>query len=184
MLTDSPESLTTGQYLSGEETTRRRELVWGVVREPAAPLYSHQHVVTRLTVLLDDHVRRHGLGQVVVSPIDVVLDEQKALILQPDVVFLSNERLRLIRGQIWGGPDLVLEVLSPGSRRYDHKDKLGWYRTYGVREYWVVDQIALEITVHVFDAKRERAVTFGRRRTLRSRVLPDLRLPVASVFRR
>jgi Uma2 family endonuclease len=169
-------------YLAGEETTRRRELVWGVVREPPAPFYVHQRLVTDLTVTLQLHVRRYGLGQVVVSPIDVVLDEQKALIVQPDIIFLSNDRLRFVRGQVWGAPDLVIEVLSPGSGRYDRQQKLGWYRIYGIREYWVVDPIAVEITVHSFGGKRKRTAAYGRRRTLRSRVLLDLRLPIADVF--
>lgn len=174
--------LIVSDYLAGEETNRRQELVWGVVREPPGPFYNHQRLVTDLTVLLHYHVRRYGLGQVVVSPIDIVLDEKKALVLQPDVVFLSNKRLRFIRKQIWGPPDLVVEVLSPGSTRYDRIQKLAWYQAYGVREFWIVDTFAEVITVHAFSGKRRRSTTFGLRRTLRSRVLPDLRLPVAKVF--
>lgn len=169
-------------YLTGPESLRRRELVWGIVREPAAPFYSHQRLVTDLTVLLQGHVRRYGLGEVVVSPIDIVLDEARGLVLQPDIVFLSKERLGLVRSQIWGAPDLVVEVLSLGSSAYDRKDKLAWYRRYGVREYWIVDPIALEIIVHVFGRRRVRTTTFGPRRPVRSAVLRNLRLPVARLF--
>ena len=61
----------------------------------------------------------HGLGRVLVSPVDVVLDEKKALIVQPDIVFISRERIGIVRDRIWGAPDLVIEVLSPGTRRRD-----------------------------------------------------------------
>src|SRR5436190_4015634 len=131
--------ITTVEFLRGPETLRRRELVCGVVREPPAPFYSHQRLLTDLAVALHEHVREHDLGEIVVSPIDVVLDRAKGLVLQPDLVFLSSENRKLIRNQIWGAPDLLVEVLSPGSQSYDKRRKLGWYRQYGVREYWVVD---------------------------------------------
>ena len=73
------ERLTTDDYLLGPEDLRRRELVWGVVREPPAPRYGHQTVVTRTTVILDQHVRAARRGVVLVSPIDVVLDEANSL---------------------------------------------------------------------------------------------------------
>ena len=92
-------------YLGGAESLRRRELVWGTVREPPAPFWPHQEVVTRATVLLYEHVERHRLGAVSASPLDVVLDEDRGLVVQPDVVFLSNQRLRLIDDQVWGPPD-------------------------------------------------------------------------------
>src|SRR6185295_370163 len=56
-------------YLRRLESVQRRELVWGVVREPPAPFYDHQHMVTRLTVLLTSHADAAGAGQVCVSPI-------------------------------------------------------------------------------------------------------------------
>src|SRR5439155_13735254 len=102
--------LSSFSYLRGPETLRRRELVWGMVREPPAPFYYHQRLVTDLTVLLQQHVRTHNLGQVCVSPVDVVLDQVEALVVQPDVIFVSNDRIGIIRDQIWGAPDLVVEV--------------------------------------------------------------------------
>ena len=78
----------------------------------------------RATVLLDTHVRAHGLGRVFVSPLDVVLDRVEALILQPDVVFIATANLALLQGPVMGAPDLVVEVESPGSRQYDRVAKL------------------------------------------------------------
>jgi Uma2 family endonuclease len=139
--------LKTADYLAGDESLARRELIWGVVREPPAPRWGHQSLVTRVVVLLDQFVRAHNLGRVCVSPIDVVLDKRKALVVQPDVVFVSNERAGIVEHLIWGAPDLVVEVESLGTRTRDRRSKLRWYRQYGVREYWLIDPRGGVLTV-------------------------------------
>jgi Uma2 family endonuclease len=170
-------------YLGGEETLDRQELEWGrVVREAPGPFYRHQSAVTELTVLLATHVRRYDLGRVVVSPIDVVLDVERALVVQPDIVFVSNERLSIIRNQIWGAPDLVVEVLSASTTRRDRTKKLGWYRDYGVRECWLVDQSAERVEIHELGTAR-RVSRFGPERRIRSTVLPQLTFRAGIIFR-
>ena len=139
--------MTTNEYLHSYETNRPRELTYGIVREPPAPFYSHQEVVLKIARLLADHVEKNALGNVGVAPIDVILDVDRSLIVQPDVLFVSNERKPIIRDQIWGAPDLVVEVLSPGTAAYDRTQKLGWYRQYGVRECWLIDPAASRVTV-------------------------------------
>ena len=168
-------------YLSGEETLRRQELEWGVVREAPGPSFGHQSRVTSLTLLLAAHVREHRLGCVVVSPIDVVLDVEKALVVQPDLVFVSTERQSIIRHHIWGAPDLVVEVLSPRTARRDRTTKLAWYDQYGVRECWLVDPVARRVEVHELGSS-PRVRRYGVNRRLKSTVLPILRLVVSDVF--
>src|SRR5438105_2829792 len=119
--------VTTVDYLKEAETLRRRELVWGVVREAPGPEFGHQSSVTDLTTALNMHVHAYGLGRVCVSPVDVILDEPAGLVVQPDIVFISNERLGIIRQRIWGAPDLAIEILSPGTKTYDRRTKLDWY---------------------------------------------------------
>ncbi len=170
-------------YMSGAESLRRRELVWGVVREPPAPFWSHQEIVTRTTVLLYEHVASRRLGKVSAAPLDVVLDEARGLVVQPDVVFLSNERLHLVRNQVWGAPDIVVEVESRGTRRRDRIDKRGWYRRYGVREYWLIDAEARTVTVFLFgDTGRATRRTFKGRARVRSVVLPGFDQPASAFF--
>ena len=176
------ERIEVDDYLSGPEEMRRRELVWGVVREPPSPRYGHQSVVTRTTGMLDFHVRQHQLGVVCVSPMDVVLDEKNALIVQPDVLFVSNERAGIVREQIWGAPDLVVEVASPGTGRYDRTTKIEWYRSYGVRECWLIDPHEAVVTVVDLVASREASRSFSGDDPVRSEVLAAFSAPAREFF--
>jgi len=163
------------------ETSRRYELVYGVVREPAAPSWDHQTIVARVSNQLERHVMRRQLGQVAFSPLGVILDAERNLIVQPDIVFVSTARSHIIRDRLWGAPDLVVEVVSVGSGNYDRHVKREWYQQYGVREQWIVDPIARTIEVAslpVFPSATE----FGDGRIARSHVLPSLRLRITPVF--
>lgn len=175
-------------YLAGEETNRPSELVFGVLREPAAPSFRHQIVVGQVYLRLERHVRRHALGRVVQSPIDVILDPERALVVQPDVVLVSTARLQICREQIWGPPDLVVEVLSTATQRHDRIVKLAWFRRYGVRECWLVDPVAASIDVvdltvggDAAAATTDTVVAEGAR-VVRSAVLPGLRLRATDLF--
>ena len=139
--------LTLRDYLAGEETNRPLELAYGVLREPAAPTWEHQVVVGRVCQRLERHVSRYGLGRVVQSPVDVVLDHDRALVVQPDVVFVATERLSICKARIWGAPDLAVEVLSMGTARHDRSVKLAWFQRYGVRECWLVDPVSGHVEV-------------------------------------
>lgn len=138
----------TWTYLDSDETLQRRELIWGYVRDaPAAPFWGHQEIVTRITVLLYQHVWSAGLGRVCTSPVDVVLNAGRGLVLQPDIVYVSTARADIVRNQVWGAPDLVVEVESQGTRRRDRVWKRRWYLDAGVRECWIVDPLGPTVTV-------------------------------------
>ncbi len=174
--------MTTYDYLDGEETNRKRELAYGVLREPPAPFFSHQQLVFRVARLLADHVEPRGLGRVGLAPIDVVLDAERALVLQPDVLFVAAERLSIIRDQVWGAPDLVVEVLSMSTEARDRQEKLGWYRQYGVREYWIVDLRNECVTVVDFTTGTPEPHVYDSLGTIRSTILPEFHAEVSSVF--
>ncbi len=162
--------LTVADYLGMPETNKPQELVYGILREPPAPFYGHQAVVTRVAAVVGDFVRRTKAGAVCVSPVCV------SLVLQPDVIFVAASRMHIISDRVWGPPDLVVEVLSPGTARRDRTRKLDWYRAYGVRECWLVDAGACEVTVIRLDrsnAPRRRSYRGNER--IYSRVLAGFR---------
>jgi Uma2 family endonuclease len=175
--------MTADEYLyETDETNRHRELLLSRVAEPPAPFFSHQSLVLRVARVWSDHVESRGLGRVAVAPVDVVLDRERALIVQPDVLFVSTARLAMIRDQVWGPPDLVAEVLSLGSIHYDRGQKLEWYRQYGVREYWLVDLYDDSVTVVDFTGPSPVMRSAKGVESIRSTVLPELELSAFGVF--
>lgn len=103
-----------------------------------SPGLKHQRVVKRLVVMLDGFVGARDLGEVFVSPFDVLLAEGDYL--EPDVLFVRKDRADVVTDRgIEGPPDLVAEVLSPATEARDRGSKLERYRLYGVPEYWIVD---------------------------------------------
>jgi Uma2 family endonuclease len=174
--------LSVEKYFQYPETHRRMELVFGVVREPPAPRWGHQSVVTRLVTLLDTYVRGEQLGRICVSPLDVILDAERALVVQPDVVFISTERLAIVRERVHGAPDLAIEVLSSGTALHDRTVKLEWYREYGVRESWLVDPVECAVEILNFESGVDRRRIFAGRAPVESHVLPGLTVPVGEFF--
>ena len=173
--------LSVDEYLELPETVSPMELVHGIVRDAPSPDYSHQSVVTRLGALLYDHVRQFGLGRICLAPMDVVLDAKKALVVQPDIMFVSTARLRIIRGRVWGAPELVVEVLSPGTALRDRTPKLGWYRRYGVLEYWLVDVDHQYVDVVDF-TRRSPPVRVRGSESIASAVLTEWTASIDSIF--
>lgn len=175
--------MTTNEYLYDTgETNRLRELHAGILREPPAPFFSHQSLVLRVARVWSDHVEPRRLGRVAVAPVDVILDEARDLVLQPDVLFVASERLSIIRNQVWGAPDMVAEVLSPGNERHDRTQKLAWYRQYGVREYWIVDLRDESVTVVDFTGALPEERYAKGVESIQSSVLPALQTSAFGIF--
>ena len=105
-------------------------------------------------------------------------------VFQPDIVFISNERLGIIHSDgIHGAPDLVIEVLSPGTERIDRTLKSERYEMFDVSEYWQANPIAKTILVlRARDGAFERVGLFTEGMTLETPLLPGLRVDVSEVF--
>ena len=171
--------IATDEYFRLPETNRPMELAYGYVREPAMPFGDHQLVVVRLCSLLDAHVRERDMGKVF-TPLDVVLDREAALVVQPDLLFISKARLAIVPDRVWGPPDLVVEVASPSTEQHDRTLKAAWYGRYGVKECWLVYPRDRRIEVVDFNANsRESFEGDGR---IRSRVLPEFNERAAACF--
>ena len=114
--------------------------------EMPAPKRIHQRIVKLVTKYLDEFVVLNALGEVFVSPFDVVFD--KGNVCQPDVLFLSTERSGFsTEAGIMGAPDLIVEVVSKGSVVRDYVEKKTDYETFGVLEYWIIDPMNETIIV-------------------------------------
>lgn len=173
----------TAEYLRTPETVLPRELAFGVMRVAEAPRASHQRVVVELLLALAPFVRSHGLGEVLPAPIDVILDYDAHLVVQPDLVFVSTERADIVADQVHGAPDMAIEVLSPRPRVGQLDERLGWFARYGVRECWIADQQIRRISVVRLEANAfaERAVFSGAER-IESAVLAGVPVTPLQIF--
>lgn len=130
--------LTYEDYQRLPDDGRTYEIWEGELQMTPAPAPRHQDAVINLGSLLRQHVRSRGLGKIYIAPIDVVLDF--TTVVQPDLLYLSAERLHLVTEKnIAGAPDLVVEVLSPGTAVRDRLEKAQLYARKGVPHLWILD---------------------------------------------
>lgn len=133
----SPTSWTYAEYARLPSDGKRYEVLDGSVLVTPSPGTSHQRIAFRVARILDNYVREHSIGEVLWDLDLLFVDGQ---FLRPDIQFVSTaERTRLTDPGMEGAPDLVVEVVSPSSRRIDSVLKPARYAEFGVREYWAVD---------------------------------------------
>ncbi|HSH37671.1 MAG TPA: Uma2 family endonuclease [Chthoniobacterales bacterium] len=148
-----------------------------------APMLSfyHQEIALRFYRELHDWVAERKLGKVMGLPIDMVLSPHR--VPQPDITFVSKERLHIIQRSLMGPADLVAEIISPGGRTRDRIEKRDLYEQYGVREYWIIDPEAQMVEVLALEGGQytlaARAVTGE---AAASRLLHDFQVDVSRLF--
>jgi Uma2 family endonuclease len=129
----------------------RCELIRGRFYLSPAPTPLHQIVLLLLAGHFLEIAEASG-GLAAVAPLDVPLASHS--VVQPDVVYLTAARRKIVGKRLEGVPDLVIEVLSPATSRRDRGEKLALYAESGesgVREYWIVDPEARQIEFLVND---------------------------------
>lgn len=177
--------MTYDEYCLLPEDRNQYELFDGELVMTPSPSREHQKVVLRLARFLADHVERQTLGEVYISPLDAIFDPYT--VLQPDILFVSKERLAEVgRERIEGAPDLVVEVLSPSTFYKDLRRKMAVYSRFGVEEYWIVDPETKTIELYGRGQKGKEGLELVRRfsagETLESRLLAGFRLEVSIIF--
>lgn len=163
---------------------QRYEVVRGHLYVSPAPSYRHQATVGELFWQLSQFVRSRQLGQVLAAPFDVLLPGGLATPVQPDLMFFrTDNRPRPGDLQFRGVPDLVVEVLSPGTRQLD-RAKLATYRDAGVPEVWHADPRTRTLVRYTLNAggTDHEQTRGGEGDVVASRVLPGLQLDVREVF--
>ncbi len=158
------------------------QLIEGELVMSPAPEEAHQRVEMRFVLDLGNFVTQRELGQVYTSPMDVYFGERETY--QPDIVFVSRERLEIItRTRIEGAPDLVVEILSPATGYYDLAHKKDVYEKSGVKEYWILDPKATSIEVLWNEKGRFVTLTKHRARGVaESKLLSGFKVDVATLF--
>jgi Uma2 family endonuclease len=139
--------LTYDDFLLFPDDGRRHELIDGVHHVTPSPNLRHQELVGRLYFEIELFLRRHpGTGRVFVAPFDVLFTRWD--IVEPDLLYIAADQADILTSKnVQGPPALVIEVLSPGTRRTDEHGKRLLFERGGVREYWMVDPEFDAVTV-------------------------------------
>ena len=169
-------------YANLPEDGNRYEVVDGVLYMVPSPGREHQKASGEIFVHLHRCIQLSGLGEVFYAPFDVELAPNT--VVQPDVFVILNDQLNKITdSRVIGAPDLVVEIVSPGSMGYDRREKQDSYARAGVPEYWIVDPLAQNVELLFLDAEAYRSQgIFQGKSVLPSRIVPQLATPVESFF--
>jgi len=177
----TPDRYTYKDYLLIDDDKRYEVIRGGLIMVPA-PFTIHQRVLRNIEDVLWNFVREKNLGEVLVAPTDVVLSED--IVVQPDILFISKERLDIIKeAAIMGSPDLIVEIISPSSASYDTVEKRDIYEEYGVKEYWLVFPQEKAIEVLALEDGVYRELCKGRKTgVVRSKIIVGLEVDLKDVF--
>ena len=156
-VTGLPEGKKQGEYTIEDRNAlpedHPSELIDGVIYNMASPALRHQSISGAIYRQLWNYVDSQG-GDCIpfIAPTDVRLDRDERTMVVPDVfVICQPDDDRMDNDKyINGAPDLIIEVLSPSTRRKDMFTKLHKYEEAGVREYWIVDPNKEKVIVYIF----------------------------------
>ncbi len=152
-----------------------------LIRMPS-PNTQHQTIRMDMGMALYIFVKERESGTVWPVLLDVVLTDTD--IVQPDIMFISNERSHILtEDNVQGSPDLVVEILSPFTADMDKSFKRELYERHGVKEYWIVDPITRNVTVLLLGENGfETAGIYGEGQSLTSPTLPGFTLNLDEIF--
>ena len=164
---------------------KRYEVIDGDLYVTTAPDLDHQEPITELIGLIVPYLRRRPRGErgkLFTSPVGLILDEENGL--QPDLVYVSPARRGILtRRGIRGVPDLVLEVLSPGTESTDRGVKMRRYAAAGVAHYWILDPATRVLEEYRLGEGGYRLTgTSGPGAVFRPEIFPGLEIPIDELW--
>jgi len=148
---DPKKPYTYADYASWDDDVRC-ELIDGEIVVMDAPSFDHQRVLMELS----RQVANFLVGKrcvVLPAPFDVCLfglGDEDTTVVQPDIVVICDES-KLDKKRCNGAPDMVIEILSPSTAKYDKERKLNKYINAGVLECWIIDPDTKNVAVHLID---------------------------------
>ena len=132
------------EFLAIQDDSAFYELIDGVVVVSPSPTPRHQQVLLEIILQAGNYLRDHPVGMLF-PELDVHLGASESgrdVVYRPEATFVRSERVADVvqpDQKISGAPDLVVEIVSRGSRRFDSETKKDDYQRFGVREYWLID---------------------------------------------
>ncbi|MCI0694969.1 Uma2 family endonuclease [candidate division KSB1 bacterium] len=178
------EVFTYEDYLNLPDNGKRYEIINGELYMVPAPTLGHQDTIGEFHLTIGIFLKANPIGKIYLAPTDIIFSDID--VLQPDLIFVSKEKFDILtRENIQGAPDLVIEVLSPGTEKRDRTIKLKAYSKFGVLEYWMANDE--KATVEVWRRKGKKLVfhaLLDKTQTLTTPLLPELEIPLAKIFQK
>ena len=162
---------------------KRYELIEGELYMTPSPITNHQRISRKIEFMLEKYVTENDLGEVFYAPYDVYFNDEN--VVQPDILFISKERLDIIgEKNLQGAPDLVIEILSESNAYRDLIQKKKLYARYGVKEYWIVVPGEKTIDIHILKDKTYQLYkTLGEDDTLESQIMKGFKMELKAIFK-
>lgn len=159
------------------------ELIDGEIVQKSSPHFLHQRVLGRLFIALTSFVNEKKIGEVFIAPLDVYLDQFNRY--QPDILFVSEDNKHILtsNGIVEGAPDLVVEIISPSSAKYDRGKKMKGYKRHQVAEYWLIEPQSKSVEVYSYQDNDYELLTliFGKG-VIQSKLFLELHLDASALF--
>ncbi len=182
------ERFTYGDYLKWDDGERWELLDGEPYNMTPAPLRVHQKILRKLSFQLEKQLEGKTCEQYF-APFDVRLPlgdeegEDIVNVVQPDLSVICDPEKLDAKGCI-GAPDLIIEILSPGSQKRDRMEKFYLYERAGVREYWMVwpEELMVEVFLLGVDGSYGRPGMYTEKDTVEIRVLKDMRIDLSQIF--
>jgi len=161
----------------------RYEIIDGFLYRSTPPSYFHQWIIRWLDHSVGMPAEQQGLGFAATAPVGLLMPGGDPV--QPDFVFVLKEHAEIINDRkIRGVPDVIVEVISPGSVAYDERVKLLAYAAAGVPEYGLIVPTERVVRLYKLDAPGRYAFpkTFTEGQSFSFGCLPELTVSVADLF--
>lgn len=144
--------MTAKEYAALPEQNALIELIGGEIVVPPPPTPEHQDISANLRDFLREVAQRRGFGRWYYAPVGLYISGYD--VFEPDLMlFAPDQRPGKRENPVEKVPLIVIEILSPGTRRYDLREKLLGYAGRGIGEYWVVDPVSQSITINLLDGQ-------------------------------
>ena len=174
---------TYADYANGDTSDERYELIDGAPYAMASAGGNHQDIAFNLARKIADYLDDKRC--VVRMDQDVRLNFNKAddTVVRPDVFVVCDPKKLADNKAIKGAPDMVVEVFSPSTKKYDMTTKLAKLKEAKVREIWLVDPVEDVVYTYVLDIKGEYIGNiYGDDAEIQVAIFPDLIIDAKDIF--
>ncbi|QWR77484.1 Uma2 family endonuclease [Candidatus Magnetomonas plexicatena] len=158
------------------------EIIEGEEIMGPSPFGRHQMIISNLNYIIQHYVKAKPIGHVYFAPLDVIFEEEINR-LQPDILFIRKENMSIFQDWVRGVPDMICEVVSPGTYVRDTAVKRAIYEKYRVPEYWIVIPELSAIEILIIENNKYKTHSFAEiEGVVTSKVIDGLEVNIKEVF--